>query len=487
MCEINARVFVGRLSEKYGRSVTLGTVPDDEWKAVAGRGFDLVWAMGVWRRSPGSRLKALADAGLRREYDQALPGWSEADVIGSPYAVHGYTLDSGLGGEGELAGLKSSLNREGLGLVVDFVPNHLALDHPWTLSHPERFVRGSESDAREHPDWFFSPDGRILLAHGRDPNFPPWTDTAQVNFYSKELRQAFVDELTRIADVADGVRCDMAMLALNKVFGSVWGDVVHDCVPLETEFWTEAIERVKSRRPEFLFLAEAYWGLESELRDLGFDYTYDKALYDRLRSSPAGEVRSWLEGDGRDGGRCVRFIENHDEPRAAAAFGLERSRAAAVVLGTVPGLRLFHDGQLEGRRIRLPVQLAREPREDDAPGLLQFYDRLLAICGRQVFHEGEWSVVPVGPAWEGNDSHNSLLAWTWRTPAELKAVAVNYSPSQAQGRLRIPQMPDDVGGIRLTDELGGGAWVRDGVELREQGLYVDLGPWQAHIMDIAAA
>jgi glycosidase len=486
MFEINARVFVRRLSEKYGRPVTLGTVPDDEWKDIARRGFDLVWAMGVWQRSPVARLKALSDAGLRREYDRALPGWTDEDVMGSPYAVYGYTLDAGLGDKGDLAELKSSLNREGLGLVVDFVPNHLALDHPWTLSHPGRFVQGSESDARDHPDWFFSPGGRIHLAHGRDPNFPPWSDTVQVNFYSKDLRQAFVDELVRIAGVADGVRCDMAMLALNRVFGDVWGHVVHSSAPPEAEFWAEAIGQVKRQRPGFLFLAEAYWGLEDELRTLGFDFAYDKSLYDRLRSSPAGEVRGYLEGDGRDGGRTVRFIENHDEPRAAAAFGPERSRAAAVVLGTVPGLRLFHDGQFEGRRIRLPVQLAREPREDDVPGLSQFYDRLLAICGRQVFHEGEWSVVPAGPAWEGNGSHDSLLAWTWRTPAELKAVAVNYSPSQAQGRLWIPQMPEDAGSIRLTDELGDTTWIRDGGDLRGQGLYVDLGPWQAHILDIAA-
>jgi len=483
--EINARIFIKRISEKYRRALTLATVPEEEWQLLKHRGFDLVWLMGVWQRSPGARQQALLHPALRQEYDQALPDWSDLDVAGSPYAVYAYRLDPELGQSGELAQLKSRLNRQGLGLLLDFVPNHLALDHPWTLTHPRRFVYGSKADTRRHPEWFFSADGMIYLAHGRDPNFPPWTDTVQVNFYSRDLRQALINKLLQIAEVADGVRCDMAMLALNDVFGKVWGEVVKDYSPSKTEFWAEAIEQVKRQRPGFLFLAEVYWGLERKLQEMGFDFTYDKSLYDRLRFSSPDEIRSHLMMDDLYQQRSARFIENHDELRAIVAFGRERSLAAAVVLATVPGLRLFHDGQLEGRSIRLPLQLVREPKEADDLEIRRFYRRLLAVCSAPAFHRGEWTLVEPSQAWAGNESHRSLLTWCWRYAEQVKLAVVNYSPNRAQGWLKLPMPLEKVGRRVFQDELTGTTYLRDADELRSQGLYVDLSPWQAHIWDVA--
>lgn len=483
--EINARIFIKRISEKYRRALTLATVPEEEWQLLRNRGFDLVWLMGVWQRSPGARQQALLHPALRQEYDQALPGWSDLDVAGSPYAVYAYRLDPELGQSGELAQLKSRLNRQGLGLLLDFVPNHLALDHPWTLTHPRRFVYGSKAHARRHPEWFFSADGMIYLAHGRDPNFPPWTDTVQVNFRSTDLRQALINKLLQIAEVADGVRCDMAMLALNDVFGKVWGEVVKDYSPLKTEFWAEAIEQVKRQRPGFLFLAEVYWGLERKLQEMGFDFTYDKSLYDRLRFSSPDEIRSHLMMDDLYQQRSARFIENHDELRAMVAFGRERSLAAAVVLATVPGLRLFHDGQLEGRSIRLPIQLVREPKEADDPEIRRFYHQLLAVCSAPAFHRGEWTLVEPSQAWVGNESHRSLLTWCWRYAEQVKLAVVDYSPNRAQGWLKLPLPLEKVGRVVFRDELTGTTYLRDAGELRSQGLYVDLSPWQAHIWDVA--
>jgi hypothetical protein len=483
--EVNARVFMRRVCEKYRQALTLATVPDEEWQLLTGRGFDLVWLMGVWQRSPGARQQALLDSALRREYDKALPGWTDDDVAGSPYAVYAYSLDPALGKQRELAQVKSRLNRRGLGLIVDFVPNHLAFDHPWTLSHPEWFVQGRESDARTHPGWFFSPDGSIYLAHGRDPNFPPWNDTVQVNFYSSDLRQALINELLRIAEVADGVRCDMAMLALNSIFEQVWGEVVKDHPQPETEFWAEAIARVKRQRPDFLFLAEVYWGLELELQQMGFDFTYDKLFYDRLRFCNPGDIRSHLMADDLYQRRSARFIENHDEPRAVAAFGREPSLAAAVVLATVPGLRLFHDGQLEGRRIRLPIHLVREAKEADDPETMRFYDRLLTVCNAPAFHEGKWMLIETGQACEGNERHHSLLAWSCRHSKQFKIVVVNYSPDRAQGWLRLPLPVENMKRVVFRDELTGTTYMRDPDELCGQGLYVDLDPWHAYILDLA--
>lgn len=482
--EVNAQIFLRRVCEKYRRTVTLSTVPEEEWQSIKRRGFDLIWFMGVWQRSPGARRKALLEPALRREYDQALPGWTDEDVGGSPFAVYTYSLDPALGRQTELSEIRAKLNRHGLGILLDFVPNNLAWDHPWTFSHPDWFVRGSDEDARAHPDWFFSPDGSIHLAHGRDPNFPPWTDTVQVNFYSAHLRQALLNELLRIADVADGVRCDMAMLALNGVFQRVWGEVVKDYPQPTMEFWAEAIEQVKGKRTDFLFLAEVYWGFEPELQRLGFDFTYDKSLYDRLRFSTPDDIRRHLMADGLYHRRSAHFTENHDEPRAIAAFGGERSLAAAMVLATTPGLRLFHDGQLEGRRIRLPVQLRREPPEVDDPEIVRFYHRLLAACDAPVFHDGVWELLETSRAEEGNESHHNLLAWSWRYAEQLRIVVVNYSSNPAQGWLKMPPLGNAEIAV-FRDELTGEMYIPDANELRSREFYVDLSPWQAHLLEVA--
>jgi hypothetical protein len=472
------------MSEKYHRSLTLAIVPEEEWQLLAQQGFDLVWLMGVWQRSPAARQQALLAPALRQQYTEVLPNWTDDDIAGSPYAVFDYSLDPALGEATELAELKSKLNRQGLELVLDFVPNHLARDHPWTLSHPEWFVLGSEADTPAHPDWFFPTDRGIYFAHGRDPNFPPWTDTVQVNFYSSELRQALINELMQIAEVANGVRCDMAMLALNDVFGGVWGAMVKDYPRPKTEFWAEAISQIKQSRPDFLLLAEVYWGLEPKLQPMGFDFTYDKPFYDRLLSSSPDEIRSYIMSSNQHQERSARFIENHDEPRAVTAFGRERSLAAAVILATVPGLRLFHNGQLEGKRIRLPIQLLREPKEAADTEVMKFYERLLKVVNQPAFHEGEWSLLEISQAGDSNESHHNLLAWSWRYAEQLKIVVVNYSSSPAQGWVKLPLPLKATGGILFHDELTGLTYTRDADEVVRQGLSIDLSPYHAQILAV---
>ena len=482
--EINASVLIKRMSRKYGRPMTLATIPDEEWQLLANRGFDLVWLMGIWQRSRGARQKALTEPTLRQEYDKALPGWSEDDVDGSPYAIYSYSLNPLLGESTELSQLKSKLNQQGLQLILDFVPNHLALDHPWTISHPTWFVQGKKEDAHTHPDQFFISEQGSCFAHGRDPNFPPWTDTVQVNFYSNELRQALINELLGIAELADGVRCDMAMLALNDVFERMWGEYTRDYQKPDTEFWSEAITRIKERHPRFLFIAEVYWGLERRLQEMGFDYTYDKPFYDKLRFSSSQEICDYLKADDSYSRRSVRFIENHDEIRAVATFGRERSLAAAVVLSTMPGLRLFHDGQLEGYRIRLPIQLLRGPEEATDTHIAEFYEQLLHVCNSPVFHDGQWLLLETSQAEQRDGSHCDLLAWWWRYADQTKIVVVNYSPKQNSCWLKLPLPLGPNGRILLRDELTCTSTVQDTRRLANQDLHFNLKPWEAQILDV---
>src|SRR6476646_7154799 len=279
--EINTGVWLEELSRRLGTSVSLDGVPAEEWDAVAELGFDAVWLMGVWERSPDGVAIALRNQGLVDSFRAALPDLADADVVGSPYCIRDYVVAGRLGGPEGLASARRALDERGLGLILDFVPNHVAPDHPWTSSHPEYFVGGSVGDR--------------VLANGRDPYFPAWPDVVQLNAFSPALRAAVVDTLVGIAGQCDGLRCDMAMLMMNDVFQRTWGERAGP--RLAYDYWPTVIPAVKSRRPDFVFMAEAYWDLEFALQQQGFDYCYDKRLYDRLEHESADAVRGHLGAD----------------------------------------------------------------------------------------------------------------------------------------------------------------------------------------------
>lgn len=461
--EINTWPWLNGLSRKHGRPIHLGNVPAEEWDDAASWGFDAVWLMGVWERSAAGREIAREHPDLQAEYRKALPDFKPDDIVGSPYSIHRYQADPHLGGPEGLRSARAELTRRNLALLLDFVPNHLAVDHPWTSEHPEYFIREDS--------------GRI--ANGRDPYFPPWTDTAQINAYHSGARAALTDTLQEIARECDGVRCDMAMLLLNEIFKKTWGERAGP--PPRDEFWPQAIAAVKAEFAGFTFVAEAYWDLEARMLQLGFDYCYDKRLYDSLVHKNALAVRQHLAGDTVRQEKLVRMIENHDEQRAAAVFPPARERAAAVVAATLPGAKLFYQGELEGRKIRMPVQLARWPEEQIDQDLRNFWWTLLQACGEPVIRDGEWQLLSV-TGWPDNTSCVNLLAWGWRDGDERALVAVNYSDSSSQGRIHLPW--DDLSGKAwpLRDVLTSEVYVRSGDEMASTGLYVDLGPWRSHFL-----
>jgi len=485
LLELNAFFFVSRMSEKYGRRLTLLTIPTEEWRTFVEQGFDYLWLMGVWTRSPGSRAHAAKEPNLCRAYDLILPDWKKEDVTGSPYAIYNYELDPYLGASQDLLVLKIRLNGLGLGLVLDFVPNHLAFDHPWTLEHPEVFVSCRSETLRAHPDWaFITADGK-KIAHGRDPYFPPWIDTAQINFWSPAAREAWRTELFKIAKVADGVRCDMAMLGMNDVFQKVWGEHIQEARP-DTEFWEEVIPAVKKAAPSFIFIAEVYWDLDWPLQQLGFDFTYDKRLYDRMFFDSSVSVRDHLMAEPAYRDKCLHFIENHDEERATVNFGKKKSVAAGMVTATAPGLRFFHDGQLEGRRIRTPIHLRREPKELADPVIGESYRRLLRFIKGPVTHSDDWMILETRPAWEKNETYPAFLVWLWGKDQHWKLIVINYSLIRAQAYVRLPEFLNRKFFIQFRDALTDKTYDRTGEELSQKGLYVDLGPWQAHLFDFKA-
>ncbi len=480
--EINTWAWLNELSREASYPVTLGNVPQAELESLAEIGFDGLWLMGVWQRSPRGREIAQELPYLQAEYRRALPDYVSTDVVGSPYAIHRYQVDPALGGDEGLVVLRERLRQLGLRLILDFAPNHLAVDHAWVTEHPERLVQGSPADLRDGTDDYFQAQGRVF-AHGRDPNFPGWTDTVQVDYRQPHTRRAMTDILLALAECCDGVRCDMAMLVTRDVFLRTWDG---DFEPAGAEFWPAAIAETKSTHPDFLMVAEVYWDLEYELQQMGFDYTYDKRLYDRLLRGDASLVREHLKLASLEYQRhLVRFIENHDEERALAALGPLRSQAAATVALTLPGMRLVHEGQMEGRRLRLPVQLGRRSIEPPQPGMERFYRQLLAALRQPVFHEGEWRLLEPQAAWPGNPSYSNFVAHRWVLSEEWRLVVGNLAsgPSQCYVRLDWPDLDGQT--WELMDLLSEARYVREGDELLARGLYLDVPGWGSHLFRIA--
>ena len=286
--EINAWVWLQELHDKYDRPVTFANTPREEWDSIAGLGVDAVWLMGVWERSPAGVAIANQNKGLLEDFRRALPDYRSEDNVGSPYCVRRYVVDEHLGGVAGLAVARRELATRGLKLILDFVPNHVAPDHPWVVHHPEYFVQGTVDEARNDPASFLETGGKVL-ARGRDPYFPAWPDVLQLNAFQPGLRRAAIETLSDIARQCDGVRCDMAMLFINSIFERTWG--LRAGQRPAAEYWVEVISALNESHPDFLFMAEAYWDLEWELQQQGFNYCYDKRLYDRLEHDAAESVR----------------------------------------------------------------------------------------------------------------------------------------------------------------------------------------------------
>ena len=481
--EINTWVWLDELGRVQGRTVTLASVPDRAWDSIATLGFDAVWLMGVWERSPAGIAIANQNSDLVADFRRALPGFGTRDNVGSPYCVRRYSVDAHLGGREGLAVARAALRQRGMRLILDFVPNHVAPDHPWVETHPEYFVRGSPDDRATDPNAFVTIEDSVF-ARGRDPYFPSWPDVLQLNAFAPALRAAVRDTVCEIASQCDAIRCDMAMLMLNAVFTRTWGDRAG--VAPRLDYWQELIPAVEARYPEFRFLAEAYWDLEWELQQQGFAYCYDKRLYDRLEHDNAESVRLHLCADSEYQARLVRFLENHDEPRAAATFPAERTRALALTMLTLPGAKLIHEGQLEGRKVRVPVFLGRRPDEPVNEALRDVYCAVLRATAGDVIRNGEWLLCERS-GWTDNDSDVNIVAWCWQQGELRYVIAVNLSCVQSQGKVRVPWSELAGSMWRLEDVLSAGRFERNGDEMSGPGLYVDLAPWGCHFLELQRA
>jgi glycosidase len=480
--EINIWAWLEKLSARMGRLVKLADVPDSEWDAIAARGFDIIWFMGIWQHSAEARRIELADPQNKPLFDRVLPGWKPNDVIGSPYSIAQYAPDPRIGTWDSLDQVREKLRSRGIAVFLDFVGNHTALDHPWTREHPEFYVQGTEADFQRDPSSFHKIDSKgPVVALGKDPYFPAWDDVAQLNHFSIEMRAALIGELRKIATHCDGARCDMAMLQFNDIFERVWRHLVGNVDPPDTEFWADAHAAV----PDLILLAEAYWGTEQRLLDLGFSYVYDKGLYDAVRFLKMPEVHGRLSEGLAYQKHLVRFLENHDEDRCAAAFPPERLTSVVTFMGTLPGMRFYQEGEAEGAKTHLPVALRRVADEAPNQASVAIFEKILRTTREDVFHKGVWNVLPVHS--EGEDTSANLVAFEWRLESAWKVIVVNLTDSVSQGRIPFGDRSLPGQEYIFRDELDDIKYPRTGDEIRRVGLFVRREAYQAHLFDVSTA
>lgn len=501
--EINTRVWLNQLSKKHLKKIGFANIPDEYWIELRDFGFQYVWLMGIWKLSRSGIKKALIHPDLRKEYSKVNSDWEDKDIAGSPYAISDYSPNPDLGSWDDLKLVREQMKKFGLKLILDFVPNHTATDHHWVDDHPEYYIQ-MEDDGSELGFWSEKPDqyssknpsarlrsasplhkGGTFIAHGRDPFFQPWTDTAQLNYFNSETRTVMIDTLKNISKYCDGVRCDMAMLVTNEVFDKTWCNETKSCVTKENipnlEFWTEAIQQVKKQNSEFIFMAEVYWDMEYQMIRQGFDYCYDKRLYDRMLENNVAEIKSHLSANNDYQRKLIRFIENHDEPRAVTDFGKERSFAAAVLITTLPGLKLFYQGQLEGFVNKVPVQMGYVDPEATDIITKHFYRHLLQITNARIYYHGEWHMLDV----HGIDQESSqVIAYLWKYTDKRRIVVVNFSGQSSKAHVDVHQYIPNKKTVLFDDQMLKFNYQYKHEDLSKFGLYVELEPYKFHIFEV---
>lgn len=463
--ELNARTWRTERSRELGREATLDDLDYAYLDHLVESSFTWLYLFGVWCTGPRTRLEALNDSELRRNLIAVLPDFVEDDIAGSPLSIGGYVVKPELGGDDALERLRDRARSSGLSLMLDFVPNHVGLDHPWASERPSLLVQGTRDDLARHPKAWIELHGRVF-AHGRDPNFSPWRDTLQIDYSNAEAHEAVIREASGVAARCDGLRCEESMLLLPDVFRGTWQREMQP-------FWRRCTDTVRRDHPGTLFLAEVYWNKEWELQQLGFDFTYDKTLYDRLLNDGAESIRGHLRAAADYQNHCVRFLENDDEQRAAATFAsIDHHRGALFITGMVPGMLLCHEGQEDGRRIHCPHHSRRRPAEQGSPFHRRAFRELLHLLAEPARHEGRWHLLE--PRDQGG---RSLIGCLWSLPGyHSVCLIVNASWNHVTGAVEAGPLAER--DCQFQDCFANGPLhTAKANDLRSEGLRVSLPPW----------
>jgi hypothetical protein len=268
-------------------------------------------------------------------------------------------------------------------------------------------------------------------------------------------------------------------LCLSDIFSRTWSRL--DLAVPPREFWHEALQAVRARFPDFCCIAEVYWGLQARLQQLGFQLTYDKEFYDALLARDIDRLRASLCTPHSPLEANLRFLENHDETRAAACFSDDQQEAALLAIATLPGAILLHEGQTEGYRVRTPVQLRRRRQEPGNQCLRSFYTRFLPMPD---IRQGRFVVLHPRSARAGDDTYKALLAWAWVHETQCWLVIINYAERMSQGTINLAALPLPSGMVRFRDPLHDSTYEHSRETVQDIGLPVVLPPFGTHLLEV---
>jgi glycosidase len=475
----NAYVWLDQLARKYDRPIqTLDQIPDEELDQLALWGFTGLWLIGLWERSPASqRLKLLM---------------GNPDAVASAYSLFEYRIADDLGGEAACESLRERARARGIRLASDMVPNHVGLDSPWVIEHPEWFIAVDNSPfpvyTFEGPD--FSPDPRVgifiedhyytrsdaavvfkrvdrendaerYVYHGNDGTVMPWNDTAQLNFLVPEVREAVYQAIRQVARQFPIIRFDAAMTLAKRHYQRLWfpepgsGGAIASRAEqgltkaefdrrMPVEFWREVVDRMAQDAPDTLLLAEAFWLMEGYfVRTLGMHRVYNSAFMNMLRDEENGKYRAvmknTLEFDPEILKRFVNFMNNPDERTAVDQFGKgDKYFGCCIVMATLPGTPMFGHGQIEGFGERYGMEYRRAQREEEPdPYLIERHEREIfpLLHRRYLFAEVENFRLYDFEDADGNVI-NDVFAYSNRVGEERALVVYNNRYATSRGWIR---------------------------------------------------
>jgi hypothetical protein len=502
--EVNTLPRLDQMSRDHAHHITLGHIPEYELNNLLPHDrYDAVWMMGIWERSPQSAKLALDH--LNQYQHDVLPDAHRSDIAGSAFSITGHIPDKQIAPDGwaEVDNLRAQLHHRRTKLFVDLIINHKGLGCEWSHIHPDWFVRGNENLAKQYPADYHklrANDNQIYwIARGKEFRYEGcWIDTLQLNYANPYMRRALINEWINIAKHVDGFRVDMAALATNDQFLKNWGDLLspeeRKYIEHATEFTSEAIHSLRLVKNPFtqkppVIIAETYTH-QDILKQCGFDYLYAKVdfynLFERVvgpRNESPQNLYLYLKYlSDIDRQKQVRMTENHDEDRAFSKYGLEPSLAMAVVNTFVAnGFYMIQDGQTDGHRIKVPVQLSRTPVEEPNMKVRRFYDHLFNVKNANVFQNGDWSMADRTAVGWGNQTFEAIMPQQFDLPEQGGAVVcTNIRGYDAECHIKLPSGVKHVFVHDLTNN-------RDLPENQiahpnQLGMYVKLPPWQTQIV-----
>jgi glycosidase len=491
-------VWLSQLSEKYGRDVRrLDQIPDEELDALARAGFNTLWLIGLWERSPASRrIKEIC---------------GNPEAAASAYSLSSYQIAGDLGGWDALASLRERCAWRGLRLAADMVPNHTGIDSDWVMERPELFIQSQQppfpgytfnwENLSSNPrvgiyleDHYFSrSDAAVVfkrvdfgtgatsyIYHGNDGTGMPWNDTAQIDFLKKEAREAVIQEILHVARNFPVIRFDAAMVLAKRHFRRLWypepgsgGDIPSRAEHAMTnqafnaafpeEFWREVVDRCAKEAPDTLLLAEAFWMMEGYfVRTLGMHRVYNSAFMNMLKREENAKYRSTIkntqEFDPDILKRFVNFMNNPDEETAVAQFGKgDKYFGVCTMMVTMPGLPMFGHGQVEGFEEKYGMEYRRAYwKEVPDAALVERHEReIFPLMKRRYLFSGSEHFRLYDLFTDSGAVDENVFAYSNRSGRDIGLVLYNNRYESARGWIRMSaafseKLPD--GSKRLAQQ-----------------------------------